>query len=127
MIDEKEREIWIEESRFYLDKDNILYESVVGEIDKKKAIAMEEASIKLRKMVPGKVNVLVDINQAKKPTPEARNFARRRLEGTKTGKVAIFGMHPVARVIAAFVMSITKKEDMRFFKSKEEALIWLKE
>ena len=49
------------------------------------------------------------------------------LENEKIGKVALFGLHPVARVIAAFIMGITRKKDMRFFKSKEEALAWLKE
>jgi len=48
-------------------------------------------------------------------------------EYEKTGKVAVFGLHPVARVIASFVMGVSKNKDMRFFKAKEEALAWLKE
>ena len=34
-------------------------------------------------------------------------------------------MHPVARVLASFVMTITKKNEIDFFKTKEEALAWL--
>ena len=48
-------------------------------------------------------------------------------EDEKIGKVALFGLHPVARVIASFVMGVTKKEDMRFFRTKEEALAWIKD
>jgi hypothetical protein len=43
------------------------------------------------------------------------------------GKMAYFGMHPVARVIASFMMGVTRKQNMRFFKTREEALAWLKE
>ena len=35
MIDEKDREIWVGKSRFYLGEDNIIYETVVGEQDEK--------------------------------------------------------------------------------------------
>jgi hypothetical protein len=48
-------------------------------------------------------------------------------EDTKTGKTAFFGMHPVARVIASFVMGVSPNKMMRFFKTKEDALIWLRE
>ena len=124
---EKDREIWVGESRFYLDEDNILYEIVVGTVDEKLANAMEEAAIKLRNMVEGQVNVFVDLNNAGKPTPGARKIGKARLEEEGIGKVALFGLHPVARVIASFVMGVTKKKDMHFFKTKEEALAWLKE
>jgi hypothetical protein len=30
-------------------------------------------------------------------------------------------------VLASFVMGVTKKEEVYFFKTKEEALAWLKE
>jgi len=49
------------------------------------------------------------------------------LEHERTGKVALFGLNPVARVIASFVMGVTRKKDMRFFKTREEALAWLRE
>ena len=124
---EKDREIWVEESRFYLDEDNILYEIVVGTVDEKLANAMEEAAIKLRNMVEGQVNVFVDLNNAGKPTSEARKIGKARLEEEGIGKVALFGLHPVARVIASFIIGVTKKEDMRFFKTKDEAITWLKE
>jgi hypothetical protein len=49
------------------------------------------------------------------------------IENERTDRIAIFGLHPVARVIASFIMGVTKKKEMRFFKTKEEALRWLKE
>ena len=73
------------------------------------------------------MNVLVDLNKAGKPTSEARKIGKERLEEEGVGKVALFGLHPVARVLASFVMGVSKKEDMKFFKTKEEAIAWFKE
>ena len=123
----KEREIWIGKSRFYLGEDNILYETVVGEVDEKMVRAMNDATNKLTDTVKGKVNVLVDLSRTGKATPEARKQARERLEVEGMGKVALFGLHPVARVVASFFMGISRKKDMRFFKTREEALVWLKQ
>lgn len=122
-----EREIWIGESRLYLGEDNILYETLVGKQDLEIVIAIQEASDKLKSLVEGKVNALVDLNKTEQPTLEARKAGRERLEEEGTGKVAMFGMHPVARVLASFIMGITKKKDMRFFNSRDKALVWLKE
>ena len=125
-MEEKEREIWIGESRLLLGEDNILYQTIVGKIDEEDAAAIQDASEQLRSMVTGKVNSFVDLSRAGKPTPEAREIGKKRIENSDIGKIALFGQHPVARVIAAFVIGITKKKDMRFFKNKEEALSWLK-
>ena len=122
-----EREIWVGESRFYLDEDNIIYHTIVGEVDEKIAIAHKEATLIFHNMAEGKVNILGDINKAGKQSPEARKIWRELSEHKKTGKVALYGMHPVARVIASFVMGVSRKKDMCFFKTKEEALAWLKE
>jgi len=126
-MEEKEREIWIGKSRFYLGEDNILYETVVGEVDEKMVRAMNDATNKLTDTGKGKVNVLVDLSRTGKSTPGARKQARERLEVEGIGKVAFFGLHPVARVLASFFMGVTRKEDMRFFKTREEALAWLKQ
>ncbi len=123
---EEDREIWVGENRLYLGEDNILYETLVGKQDLETVIAIQEASDKLRSLVEGKINVLADLNKTGQPTPQARKAGKERLEKEGFGKVALFGMHPVARVLASFIMGVTKKEDMRFFKTKEDALAWLK-
>ena len=122
-----EREIWVGESRFYLGEDNIIYCTSIGDIDVEMAIAYDETNFKLMNMVEGKVNLFIDMSRAGSPSAKARKIAKQSFENEKFGKIAMFGMHSVARVIASFVMGITNKEDMRFFKSKDEALAWLKE
>ena len=122
-----EREIWVREHRFYLGEDNIIYCTTVGVIDAEMAIGFDEATMRLMNMAEGKVNFFIDLSRAGQATSESRKIGKQRFEHEKIGKIAMFGMHPVARVLASFVMGFTKKEDMRFFKSKDEALAWLKE
>jgi hypothetical protein len=126
-MENKDREIRVGENKLYLGEDNVLYVTVVGEIDEKIAIAIKEADLKFKNMVEEKYDVLADMNKSGKHSSEARKIWKEMTEHEKTGKVAMFGMHPVARIIASFVMGVSKKKDMRFFKTKEEALLWLKE
>ena len=126
-MENKDREIRVGENRLYLGENNILYITNIGEIDEKTAIAIKEAVLNVANMVEGKVHTLTDLNKAGKTSPEARKVFKELAEQEKQGKVALFGMHPVARVLASFFMGISKKKDMRFFKTKEEALAWLKE
>ncbi len=126
-MEEKDREIIIDAGRLYLGEDNILYTTVVGEVDENTAIAIREAHLKFVDMVEGKVDLLIDANKAGQPSSRARKIIQEGvLKYEKTGKVALFGANPVVRVIASFVMGVTRKKDMRFFKTKEEALTWLK-
>lgn len=122
-----EREIWIEKTKVYLGDNNVVYDIGVGGSDEKYAIAVKEAILKLANLVEGKVNLFVDLTNSGKPTPEARKIYTSVTEHHKTGKVAMFGLNPVARVLASFIMGVTRKKDIHFFKTKEEALSWFKE
>ena len=121
-----EREIWVGEDRFYLGDDNIIYVKDKMVNDENIAHLEMEALYELANLIEGKANIFVDINEAGKPSSGARRIFQNEIEKDKYGKVAIFGMHPIARVMASFVISATNKEDFRFFKTKEDTLIWLK-
>ena len=124
---EKDRESWVGKNRLYLGEDNTIRITIVGELDEKTQLAINEAGYKLMSTVEGKANALIDINKAGKILPGARKRQVEISEHEKTGKIALFGLHPVARVIASFFMGITRKKDIGFFKTEEEALAWLKE
>jgi len=125
--EEKDREIWVGESRFYLGEDDILYETVVGEQNERMATEMRKVTNKLQNMVEGKMSVLIDLNKTGTPSSGARKIGQGAFENEKLRKIALFGLHPVARVIASFVIGVTRKRDIRFFKTREEAFAWLKE
>ena len=117
MIDEKnDREIWVGESKLYLGEDNILYMTLIGEMNEKTAIDLLDAIQRLENMVDGKVNFLTDLNKAGKQSSVARKIFKERSEKSeKAGKIAVYGLHPVARVIASFFINSTKKENLFFF------------
>lgn len=123
---EKDREIRIGESSYCLGEYNIIHAIEVGVMDEQKATAIKEAYLKVLDIAKGKVNILVDLNKAKKPSAKARKILNEINEHERVDKVAHFGMHPVARVIASFLIGFSKKKEIRFFKTKEEALTWLK-
>ncbi len=122
-----EREIWVGESRFYLGEDDVFYETIIGKQDEKTVLAALEYHNRFKNMVEGKLKMLIDINKAGQVSSGARKIGKETLEDEEVGKVAFVGLHPVARVIASFVMGVTRKKDMRFFKTREEALAWLKD
>lgn len=126
-IEEKHREIWAGGNSIYLGRDNILHLTISGEVDEETQIGINEACYRLMNMVEGKVNTLIDLNKAGKTSTGARKRQVELAGHEKVGRVAIFGLHPIARVIASFVMGLSRNKDWRLFKTREEALAWLKE
>lgn len=126
-MEDKELEVRVGESSYRLGKDNIGYVTLIGEVDEKAANGHKEAGLKILNMIEGTINVLVDVNEAGKLSSEVRSVFKEFSEHEKSRKVAILGLNPVARVVASFVMGVSRNKDMHFFKTREEALAWLKE
>jgi len=121
----EEREIWAGENRFYLGEDDMMYVELVGEYNMQNALALRDAYLKLLENVEGKVNILVDNSKSGKPSKEARKIFTELIGHEQCGKIAVFGLNPVARVIASFVLGSSK--NTHIFKTKDEAFSWLKE
>jgi hypothetical protein len=124
---EDNREIGIGESRVCLGEDNIIYAIPIGDIDEKIATSIIEAIRDLMNIVGENVNGIVDLNKCGEQSPKARKIFRELNDDKRVGRLAFIGMHPVARVLASFAMGISRNKNLRFFKSKEDALVWLKE
>jgi hypothetical protein len=124
---EEEREIWVGKNRLYLDDEGILHVTLIGEVDMEMAIELNQVYYRFLEMIEGELNCFVDLNKAGKQSSEVRRKGREILDDERIGKTALFGLHPVAKVLASFVMGVTEKKDISFFKTKEEALAWLKE
>ncbi len=124
---DENREILAGESRFYFGEDGIMYVEIAGKQDVEEAVAMRDAYLKLVDKVDGKVKIFVNNSEAKQPTNEARKIFSELTSHEQCGKVAVLGLNPVARVIASFVLGVSKNKNMKIFKTKEEALAWLEE
>lgn len=124
---EEDGEIRVGESRFYLGEDNIIYETIVGDFDEQNALGAREAIYKLADKANERTKMLIDLDEAGNQSYEARKIVQELFDTEVCGKIALFGLHPVARVTASFVIGASKKKDIRFFKTMEGALAWLKE
>lgn len=107
--------------------DNIVFVTAVGEQTTPLAELVKEISLKLGAKSTGQVYYLIDLNKCGKNSPEARQMWKELCLSDKTRKVALFGLHPVAKVLASFFIGITNAKKERFFSSKDEALNWLLE
>jgi len=127
IIPVSDKEMWIGENKTFLIEGNVIHVIAKGEQTTESSILQTEVNNKLASLVNGKINYLIDLNKCGKNSPEARSTWKRAAEDENTNKVAVFGLNPVARVLASFVFGISKKKDQRFFATKEDALCWILE
>ncbi len=121
------REYCIGENRAWLYDEHIICVEVVGQQSTEAALAVYRATRHLEKQIAGKVSYLIDLNKAGKNSPEASRLWKRAAEEKQVYRVAQFGLHPVAKVLASFVNSLTSRRNIQFFNSMEEGLRWIRE
>jgi hypothetical protein len=105
---------------------NILFCKAKGIQTDQMALAQKGINKQFSQLVKGKINYLIDLNECGKNTPLARKIWKEETDDEGTNKVALFGLHPVARVVATFVMQIASRNNIKFFTNMEEALRWIK-
>jgi len=106
---------------------NIIFIIVNGIQTDQIALAQKEINKQLAQLVKGKINFLIDLNKSGKSSPLARKIWREITDDEETNKVALYGLHPVARVLATFVMQIASRNNIQFFTNMEDALKWIKQ
>ena len=109
----------------YFCEGNIIFVKAIGEQTAKIAQLHSENHYKLASRLKGKINYLIDLDKCGKNSPEARSTWKKLSDDNNTKKVATYGLSPVSRVIASFVIGVSSKQNLRFFKTKEEAMVWL--
>lgn len=107
---------------------------IFGLTDEENARKITEELLKISEKTDGKVKILFDDSGGPgKPPSKARKIFAEFGKNGKAEKIAVIGLNAIKRTIASFVMAYIGKEtlsanikQLRFFKSKEEALEWLK-
>lgn len=108
-------------------EDDIVLVTAWGEITGEIARAHYHYFNAFMKESPVPLKYIIDLNNCGKNDPEARNIWKELSEHTLVDKVVLYGLHPVTRVIASFVMRLSRNKNLRFYNLKEEAMQWLKE
>ncbi len=114
-------------SQVSLTAENIVYVWAVGPQTSETALAHIDLYRQLYQEINKPLNFIIDLNEAGKNSPEARKAWKDVAEDVITCKVALVGIHPVARVLAGFVMSITGAAKIQFFSTRDRAIRWLSE
>jgi hypothetical protein len=120
-----ETEFKIGDNKLSLIEGNTIYVVAIGEQTTELALLYQEICKMLSSSVDGKINFLIDLNKCGKNSPEARKIWNELTESPDTNKVATFGLNPVARVLASFVIGRLTSGNLNFYNTKEEAISWL--
>jgi len=120
-------EFWIGPTEVRLTQGNLIYVKAVGPQNYHTATAHIGLIRQFYQEINEPLNFLIDLNEAGKNSPEARKAWKDVSDDDLTCKVALVGIHPVARVIAGFVMSVSVSSKIRFFSTQEKALKWIYE
>lgn len=125
MKEKDELPIMIGTNETYFYDGNIIYVKAIGEQTVEVAQLHREYHHKMASSTGEKISYLIDLNQCGKNSSEARMIWKQLSEDEHTKRVATFGLSPVSRVIASFVMGRSSLSNHQFFKTKEKAMIWL--
>jgi len=109
----------------YLRDNNILYVEVVGHHTAEFASEMKKLCTHLVSQMDAQCCYLINLNKSGKNDPGARSIWKELSIHEKIYKVATFGLNPVARVIANFVIGSYSGNNIRFFNTEKEAVEWL--
>jgi len=115
----------------YNEEDDILYLKILGIT---KSEDLRELMPRVQKLLEGKTRrrALVDMSEsvpldASMMTREMRDTYKELNNLMNADKAAILGASPSVRMVARIVLAVTgKSKTAKFFKTKEEALAWLK-
>jgi hypothetical protein len=120
-------EFWIGPTQVKVINGNLVNIKAVGPQNYDTAMAHVAIFNQIYNEAKRPIMFLVDLNHAGKNSAEARKVWKDISENQNTYKVGLVGIHPVARVIAGFVMIISASSKMQFFSTPEKALRWIYE
>jgi hypothetical protein len=122
-----DREYQIGPNQVKLTQGNLVYIRAVGPQTQSMANDLINLYKQFYQEINMPMNFIIDLNEAGKNSPEARKAWKVVTEDILTSKVALVGIHPVARVLAGFVMSVTGRNKLQFFSTIDQAISWLSE
>ena len=108
-----------------MSENNILHAAILGEITEEVASAMLQDAKEFLDEATEPVSVLVDTRKAGKISSSARRIFADLGRDPRGRKIAVLGLDRYQRVMASFINRATGRDNIRFFDSEEQALVWL--
>lgn len=122
-----ENEIHLNENKIIFLEGNLIFVCAVGKVTESLAKEGEKIIVDFLNTTKTKTNIIVDLTNAGQPSTKAIKIYSRVADMDLVKNVAMYGQHPVAMVLGSMMIRLSKKNNFRFFKTKEEALHWFKE
>ncbi|WP_430972548.1 hypothetical protein [Sunxiuqinia rutila] len=119
-------EVWMNHNHIRLIEDQVFHIVACGEQTSEMAYTYLDIFDRMLSGSSKPVSYLVDLNQAGRNSSEARRVWKQIGDCAQTHRIALFGLHPVAEVLACFVIGISNEQEMRFFRNETAAMNWLR-
>ncbi len=72
------------------------------------------------------LDTILDATRAGKLSTKARNIIFRLNRDARVGKVAVIGTRRYLRVLGSFILKASRRDNIGFFDTEEQAIAWLK-
>jgi hypothetical protein len=111
-----------------MEDDNILRVVFVGDTGERGAQAFIEALGPFLEATTEAepLHAILDATQAGKLSAKARKIFFGLNRDSRVGKVAVIGTRRYLQVLGSFILKATRRDNIRFFDSEEQAIVWLK-
>ena len=116
----------IDKFRISIIESNIIYIAEQIDITDESGAECSRQVIEKAKKLKNDKFLLIDLTDSEMPPPKARKAYKKMVQVGKFKKIAIFGAITSLRVMAKFITRAGGLSNLDFFKTKEEALVWLK-
>lgn len=119
-----------EESKIWLDENNIINAKIGKNIDGEKIMDLFDKGERFGRDLSGNTSILIDLTSgffvtSSKLRKEIAEKFKELVRNPGFKKVAVFG-GIAAVTVASFIISLSKMENVKTFTKREDALRWLK-
>lgn len=107
--------------------DHIIYVTAVGEVDDQFATKYRDTFYEVLDFFSEdrKAYFLINLDKIGKQSPEARKLWNSITADKRVKAAAVFGAKLISKVILNFVVSLSSRQNMKFFNNEKEAKQWL--
>ncbi len=115
--------------KLYMDDDGILRMGFIGDVDLEAVTAWHKDVMPFIEAVDEEtgLDLLIDASREGKMSRVARRTFTKVNDDQRLKKIAVVNINRFNRVMAIFIMKATGRNNICFFDTDEEALVWLKE
>ncbi len=123
----RKKEIKRKQIKIFVDKDGIINFVDQTRNTVEDALVAKEKILELAKKMPKPRRLLTDLTGIETPSAKIRKIVAEMMKEARIDKIALVGGDFIMKTVANFMMSASGIKNSKFFKTKKEAIEWLKQ